>query len=459
MYTLNFSNFLQLFNDTYFLTFYMTKIYLLYPFIICIFLKFSIDILLYFTGLGAPPGPPPMTAPPSINVSSLDPDTGKKSARPISIQFGASMDSEYCKALYDYDANGQDELSFKEDDVVHIISRSPHGVEDGWWMGELNGNTGLFPSIVVEECQANGDDWSPDVSMGSPSSVAPPCFTPPPLDAPPGPPPGLPQAPPQLPEAPPPPAAAPPPLPAVPPPALPAAPPPAEAAPIIPPAKPTAPPPAKSSAGPPAKPAAGPPAKPAVPPPATAPSAAATVSSGLMLPETMIMITNPTPVVEEASAEREEQAVSYHVEDPNFSMTMSKERRIRYKQESSVPAVEISGEVPSIAISVDEPSMDEPSDESSQQQEAPIPAAPVAVKPQPPPESSNCLLTFTEITVTAPTPKVQSPEEESAGFPVAEKISSSTVEEKLEEGVTNGATTATESDGGWAAFGVCLCLL
>ena len=415
--------------------------------------------------MGAPPGPPPMTAPPTINVSSIDPDTAKKNARPISIQFGASMDSEYCKALYDYDANGQDELSFKEDDVVHIISRSPHGVEDGWWMGELNGNTGLFPSIVVEECQANGDDWSPDVSMGSPSSVAPPCFTPPPLDAPPGPPPGLPQsvAPPQLPAAPPPPAAAPPPLtaapppalPAAPPPALPAAPPPAETAHSIPPAKPSAPPPAKPTAGPPPKPSSGPPAKPSAPPPAMAASAAAAVSSGLALPETMIMITNPTPVIEEATAEREEQPVSYHVEDPNFSMTMTKERRIRYKQENSVPPNEISGEVPNIAISVDEPSMEETADDPSQQQEAPPQAAAQeAAKPQPPPASSNCFLSFTEITVTAPTPKVQSPEEENAGFPVAEKISSSTVEEKLEEVVTTGATTATESDGGWAAFGV-----
>ena len=75
------------------------------------------------------------------------------------------MESEYCKGLYDYSANGKDELSFKEDDVIHIVSRSPNGVDDGWWMGELNGQTGLFPSIVVEECQANGDDWSPDVSM------------------------------------------------------------------------------------------------------------------------------------------------------------------------------------------------------------------------------------------------------------------------------------------------------
>ena len=92
------------------------------------------------------------------------------------------MESEYCKGLYNYSANGKDELSFKEDDVIHIVSRSPNGVDDGWWMGELNGLTGLFPSIVVEECQANGDDWSPDVSMTECSETEDdmPCFGAPP---------------------------------------------------------------------------------------------------------------------------------------------------------------------------------------------------------------------------------------------------------------------------------------
>ena len=65
------------------------------------------------------------------------------------------------KGLYDYLATGKDELSFKEDNVIHIVSRSPNRVDNGWWMGELNGHTGLFPSIVVEATGTTGPLTSP----------------------------------------------------------------------------------------------------------------------------------------------------------------------------------------------------------------------------------------------------------------------------------------------------------
>lgn len=40
----------------------------------------------------------------------------------------------------------------------------PHDVDDGWWEGELNGKIGLFPSLVVEECQADGQPLTPEVT-------------------------------------------------------------------------------------------------------------------------------------------------------------------------------------------------------------------------------------------------------------------------------------------------------
>jgi hypothetical protein len=105
---------------------------------------------------------PPPALPPTIRLEESDTEgvggltaSGRRGgSRPVSIQFGSSLESEYCKALYDYGANGSDELSLHEDDIIHILSRCPNGVEDGWWLGELGGRTGLFPSIVVEECQA-----------------------------------------------------------------------------------------------------------------------------------------------------------------------------------------------------------------------------------------------------------------------------------------------------------------
>lgn len=90
-------------------------------------------------------------------------------------------DKEYCIALYDYDASAEDELTFEENQIISIINKSPHGVDDGWWEGELNGKFGNFPSLVVEECDENGEPLTePEPDMESPEAVTPPAFDAPP---------------------------------------------------------------------------------------------------------------------------------------------------------------------------------------------------------------------------------------------------------------------------------------
>lgn len=69
-------------------------------------------------------------------------------------------DIEYCIALYDYDATAEDELTFEEGTIIRIVTKSAHGVDDGWWEGELDGKIGNFPSLVVEECDGNGEPLS-----------------------------------------------------------------------------------------------------------------------------------------------------------------------------------------------------------------------------------------------------------------------------------------------------------
>lgn len=86
---------------------------------------------------------------------------------------------EYCIALYDYDASAEDELTFEENQIIEIINKSPHGVDDGWWEGELNGKFGNFPSLVVEECDENGEPLT-EPDMESPEAVTPPAFDAPP---------------------------------------------------------------------------------------------------------------------------------------------------------------------------------------------------------------------------------------------------------------------------------------
>ncbi|XP_063045801.1 unconventional myosin-Ie [Engraulis encrasicolus] len=50
-----------------------------------------------------------------------------------------------CRALYAYDAQDTDELSFNADDLIDIIKEDA----SGWWTGRLRGKQGLFPNNYV----------------------------------------------------------------------------------------------------------------------------------------------------------------------------------------------------------------------------------------------------------------------------------------------------------------------
>ncbi|CAI9622791.1 unnamed protein product [Staurois parvus] len=53
----------------------------------------------------------------------------------------------YCRALFAYDAQDTDELSFNANDVLELIREDP----SGWWQGRLRGREGLFPGNYVEK--------------------------------------------------------------------------------------------------------------------------------------------------------------------------------------------------------------------------------------------------------------------------------------------------------------------
>jgi actin cytoskeleton-regulatory complex protein SLA1 len=64
-----------------------------------------------------------------------------------------------CKALYDYEAQNEDELSFKEDDVLYILDND----DEEWWKAKLKipkdangendeeGPIGLIPCNYAQE--------------------------------------------------------------------------------------------------------------------------------------------------------------------------------------------------------------------------------------------------------------------------------------------------------------------
>jgi nostrin len=54
-----------------------------------------------------------------------------------------------CKALYSYTPKLYDELELLPGDLIEIHTKQ----EDGWWLGQLNNNIGIFPATYVEEMQ------------------------------------------------------------------------------------------------------------------------------------------------------------------------------------------------------------------------------------------------------------------------------------------------------------------
>ncbi|XP_067889486.1 F-BAR and double SH3 domains protein 2-like isoform X1 [Heterodontus francisci] len=99
--------------------------------------------------------------------------SSSNSTEPELVTGGMNGDSNVCfvKALYDYEGQTADELSFPEGAIIRILNKE-NQEDDGFWEGELNGCIGVFPSVLVEELTGSENDdsqWIGDAQV-SPSS-------------------------------------------------------------------------------------------------------------------------------------------------------------------------------------------------------------------------------------------------------------------------------------------------
>ena len=53
------------------------------------------------------------------------------------------------RALYEYTAEDEEELTFPEGAELELI-HTDEDAEDGFWRGRYQGREGMFPSVVVE---------------------------------------------------------------------------------------------------------------------------------------------------------------------------------------------------------------------------------------------------------------------------------------------------------------------
>lgn len=83
-----------------------------------------------------------------IPGSSPAPDTPKKKGPSVAPKRGGKR-LQYVEALYDYTADGDDEISISQGDKIVLIQEDLDG--SGWTEGELNGAKGLFPTSYVKK--------------------------------------------------------------------------------------------------------------------------------------------------------------------------------------------------------------------------------------------------------------------------------------------------------------------
>ncbi|KAF9958711.1 hypothetical protein BGZ72_011078 [Mortierella alpina] len=81
---------------------------------------------------------------------------------------GRSRHQKQVKALYNFDATGEGELSLRKGDIVRIIEE----IDEGWWEGEMvdpHGvrHEGMFPSNYVEEVAHDSNPQQPQQTVKS----------------------------------------------------------------------------------------------------------------------------------------------------------------------------------------------------------------------------------------------------------------------------------------------------
>jgi len=86
-----------------------------------------------------------------VKVADQNGNSGLVPASYIQTVQGGSADtnsSERVRAIYSYLAQGPDELSLREGDIIVLSGKT---AEDGWWEGyDSQGQKGIFPSNYVE---------------------------------------------------------------------------------------------------------------------------------------------------------------------------------------------------------------------------------------------------------------------------------------------------------------------
>ena len=94
---------------------------------------------------------PPMPISNTSNKPALRTSTGHPSAQIIT-KTASSQDKGWVEAQYDFTAEMSGEISISKGDIIKVTEK----LDEGWWQGECNGRSGLFPANYVKEVSKSG---------------------------------------------------------------------------------------------------------------------------------------------------------------------------------------------------------------------------------------------------------------------------------------------------------------
>lgn len=95
---------------------------------------------------------PIVSSPPAASAAAASNPATAAAAAANAANSSPKVTRTIVRALYNYDATEDNELSFKANERITVIQKD----DSGWWHGELNGQIGIFPSNFVE----SGDNAS-----------------------------------------------------------------------------------------------------------------------------------------------------------------------------------------------------------------------------------------------------------------------------------------------------------
>ena len=115
------------------------------------FTCFNIRSVSQSSAPGQMPGMAPPPAPPQQQLPQAYPTPAQNNSNNQSLPSWVPRNYlEKVLAIYDYNADKEDELTFQEGQVIYVLKKN----DDGWWEGVMDGITGLFPGNYVESSNA-----------------------------------------------------------------------------------------------------------------------------------------------------------------------------------------------------------------------------------------------------------------------------------------------------------------